>query len=106
MCIQGKGGSPLALQARCHCTGGTGLWCVQRDLVKRDRRIELQAKGAHNSTLELWARHWDQVLVQSRRLWYAQPLVALDTIATVPPQTLAGWFEDHGVIAMKSWLWL
>ena len=96
--IQAKGGSLLALQGRAAIAQAQLAYAVFEDIIQSDRWQRLEAAGAGPQRL-LWASTGTKNPAYSD-LMYVEPLVAPDTIATLPPHTLR-LFEDHGVIARR-----
>ena len=96
--IQTKGGSLLALQGKAAIAQAQLAYGVFEEIIQSDRWRQLEAKGARTQRL-LWASTGTKNPAYSDVL-YVESLVAPDTIATVPPQTLR-LFEDHGVIARR-----
>ena len=96
--IQRKGGSLLALQGKAAIAQAQLAYGVFEEIVQSERWRKLEAKGAATQRL-LWASTGTKNSAYSDVV-YVESLVAPDTIATVPPQTLR-LFEDHGVIARR-----
>jgi transaldolase len=96
--IQKKGGALLALLGKAAIAQAQMAYSVFEEIIQSDRWRHLEAKGAKTQRL-LWASTGTKNPAYSDVL-YVESLVAPDTIATVPPQTLR-LFEDHGVIARR-----
>jgi transaldolase len=96
--VQAKGGSLLALQGRAALAQAQLAYTVFEEIVQSDRWRRLEARGASPQRL-LWASMGTKNPAYSDLL-YVESLIAPQTIATVPPQTLR-LFEDHGVIMRR-----
>ena len=96
--IERKGGALLALRGKAAIAQAQLAYGVFEEIIQSERWRKLEAKGATTQRL-LWASTGTKNPAYSDVL-YVESLVAPDTIATVPPQTLR-LFEDHGVIARR-----
>ena len=96
--IQAKGGPLLALQGKAAIAQAQLAYGVFEEIIQSDRWRRLETKGATPQRL-LWASTGTKNRAYSDVL-YVESLVAPDTIATVPPQTLR-LFEDHGLITRR-----
>jgi transaldolase len=96
--IQMKGGRLLALQGKAAIAQAQLAYAAYDEIIQSDRWRRLEAQGAKTQRL-LWASTGTKNPGYSDVL-YVESLVAPDTIATIPPQTLR-LFEDHGVIMRR-----
>ena len=96
--IQAKGGRLLGLQGKAAIAQAQLAYAAYEEMIDTGRWRRLEARGAKPQRL-LWASTGTKNPAYSDVL-YVESLVAPDTIATIPPETLR-LFEDHGVIAQR-----
>src|SRR5688572_17933753 len=96
--IEAEGGHLVALQGKAAIAQAQLAYAAYEEMIKTDRWRRLEAEGARPQRL-LWASTGTKNPSYSDVL-YVESLIAPDTIATIPPQTLR-LFEDHGVIARR-----
>lgn len=96
--IEAKGGPLLALRGKAAVAQAQVAYSVFEEIIQSERWRRLAAEGARPQRL-LWA----SMATKNRAypdLMYVESLMAPDTIATVPPDTL--WnFEDRGVVVRR-----
>jgi transaldolase len=93
--IEAEGGHLVALQGKAAIAQAQLAYAAYEEMIKTDRWRRLEAEGARPQRL-LWASTGTKNPSYSDVL-YVESLIAPDTIATIPPQTLR-LFEDHGVV--------
>lgn len=96
--IEAKGGSLLAWRGKAAIAQAQLAYSVFEEMLHTDRWRRLESRGARPQRL-LWASMGTKNRAYPH-LMYVESLVAPDTIATVPPDTLRA-FEDHGVIGRR-----
>lgn len=94
--IQAKGGSLLSLQGKVAIAGARLAYAMFEKMTRSARWRALEAQGAQRQRL-LWASVGTKNPGYSD-VMYVESLIGHDTVATIPPDTLAR-FEDHGRVS-------